>query len=217
MFRLLAVRFAPLALTLLGFALQPKSAAAQTTYQFNATYIGENTAVFLPQGISQVTITSFSTDAPYGFTKLVNNSYATIDPLTGNVSFGPDATIFGVNNLPRGGATFFGAGEDKLFADVVGSGNLDFQNLKGATSGTFNITGGEGKFAGATGLFNFLENDTLGTDPTAPFKSKVVLNGSFTTPRSIPEPGSTTALIGVGIVSAITYSRSKYTAKKCLL
>lgn len=216
MFRLLAVRFAPLALTLLGFALQPKSAAAQTTYQFNATYIGENTPVFLPQGISQVTINALSTDAPFGLTRLVNNSYATIDPSTGSLSFSPDAATFGVNNLPRGGATFFGAGEDKLFADVVGSGKLDFQNLKGTTSGTFNIIGGEGRFVGATGLFNFLENDTLGADPTAPFKSQAVLSGSFTIPKTIPEPGSTTALIIIGIIGVTSSSRSKKYARRTL-
>ncbi len=211
MFRLLAVRFAPVALTLLGFALQPKSATAQTTYQFNATYIGENTAVPLVQNISKVTITSSSTDAPYGLTSLINRSYASIDPSTGSLSFGPDAATFGLKDLPLGGLTLLGAENDKLFADVIGNGKLDFQNLSGTSTGSFIITGGEGRFVGATGIFSFLENDILGADPTAPFKSQAVLSGSFTTPKTVPEPGYATALIGIGIIGVASIARrSKY-------
>ncbi|BAZ15057.1 hypothetical protein NIES4071_69270 [Calothrix sp. NIES-4071] len=107
MFCLLAVRCTPIALILLGFALHPKSAMAQTTYQFNATYTGENAAVPLMQNISKVTITSSSTDAPYGLTSLINRSYANIDPSTGSLSFGPDAATFGLNNKPARWRHFF--------------------------------------------------------------------------------------------------------------
>ena len=214
MFRSLAAYFAPIAFTLLGFGLQPESAAAQTIYPFNATFSGENTVVPFKQNISKVTITASSTDAPYGLTRFVNTNYGLIDPSTGTTVFNPDAATFGLKDLPQGNLTFFGAGNDKLFGNIIGNAKLDFQNLKATATGTFNITGGEGKLAGATGTFNFLENDQLNADPTAPFKSQAVLNGSFTTPKTIPEPGNTSVLIGMGIIGvSLLFSHSKDKSK----
>ena len=74
MFRL-ATYLAPIAVTLLGFGLQTKSAAAQTIYPFNATYSSESTLVPVTENVSKVTIISSSTDAPYGLTKFVNTNY----------------------------------------------------------------------------------------------------------------------------------------------
>ena len=209
-FRLLATYLTPFAVALLGFELQPQSAAAQTIYPFDATYTGENTLVPITPNISKVTITGASTDAPYGLTKFVNTNYGLINPSTGEVAFNPDAATFGLKDLPQGSLTFLGTGNDKLFGNIIGNAKLDFQNLNGTATGNFNITGGEGRFAGATGTFSFLENDTLNADPTAPFKSQAVLSGSFTTPKTIPEPENTTALVGMGIIGvALLVSRSK--------
>jgi len=211
MFRLLVVYIAPIAVALLGLGLQTRPAAAQTIYPFNAKYSGENTLVPITQNISKVTITGTSTDAPYGLTKFINTNYGLIDPSAGTIAFNPDAATFGLKDLPQGGLTFLGAGNDKLFGNIIGNAKLDFQNLNGTATGNFNITGGEGRFTGATGTFSFLENDTLNADPTAPFKSQAVLSGSFTTPKTIPEPGNTTALIGMGIIGVgLLLSRSQY-------
>lgn len=211
MFRLITTYLTPIAISLVSFGLNPLMAMAQTTYPFNATFIGENAAVPLTGNISEVTITASSTNAPYGLTSLINKSYASIDSSTGSLAFGPAPATFGLNGLPRGGVTIFGTGNDKLFADVVGNGKLDFQKLTGTSSGTFNITGGEGQFALATGTFNFVENDTLNSDTTVPFKSQAILSGSFTIPKTIPEPGNTTALLGVGIIGVgLLLSCQKY-------
>ena len=169
MFLLLATQLAPITFTLLGLELQSKSAAAQTIYPFNATYTGENTLVPITENISKVTITASSTDAPYGLTNFVNTNYGLIDPSTGEVAFNPDAATFGLKDLPQGGLTFLGTESDKLFGNIIGNGKLDFQNLNGTATGNFNITGGEGRFVGATGIFTFLENDTLNADPPRTF------------------------------------------------
>lgn len=211
MFRVFATYLAPIAISLLGFGLQFKSATAQTIYPFNATFIGEDTLVPITSNISKINITASSTDAPYGLTRFVNTNYGLINPSTGEVAFNPDAATFGLKDLPQGGLTFFGAGNDKLFGNIIGNAKLGFETLIGTATGTFNITGGEGRFAGATGAFNFLENDTLNADPTAPFKNQAVLSGSFTTPKTIPEPGNTTAVISMGIIGvSLLLSRSKY-------
>ena len=123
-----------------------------------------------------------------------------INASTGEVVFNPDASTFGLKDLPQGGLTLLGEGNDKLFGNIIGTAKLDFQSLTGTGSGTVNITGGEGRFAGATGTFSFLENDILNADPTAPFKNQAILSGSFTTSKTISEPGNTTAVIGIGIM-----------------
>lgn len=200
MFRLFAAYLAPFAITLLSLALQPKSATAQTIYPFNATYNSESTLVPITENISKLTINASSTDAPYGLTKFVNTNYGLINPSTGEVAFNPDAATFGLKDLPQGGLTLLEVGNDKLFGNITGTAKLDFQSLTGTGSGTVNITDGEGRFAGATGTLSFLENDILNADPTAPFKNQAVVSGSFTTPKTIPEPGNTTALFSMGIV-----------------
>lgn len=131
MFRLLAAYLAPFAITLLGFGLQPKSAAAQTIYPFNATYTSESTLVPITENVSKVTIVAPSTDAPYGLTKFVNTNYGLINPSTGEVVFNPDASTFGLKDLPQGGLTLLGAGNDKLFGSIIGTAKLDFQSLTG--------------------------------------------------------------------------------------
>ncbi|MDF5726852.1 MAG: hypothetical protein PUP92_02175 [Rhizonema sp. PD38] len=140
----------------------------------NATYF-----VPITQDVSRVTITAQSKDAPYGLTNFVNTNYGLIDGATGTVTFRPDAAEFGLQNLPSGNFIFFGEGSDQLFGNITGTAKLDFLNLVGTATGSFNITGGSGRFTGATGIFSFIENDILNLDQTAPFKSQAVVSGSF--------------------------------------
>ena len=201
MVRLQAIWFGTLAATILSFISSNTSATAQTIYPFEATYNSENTLTPIVDNISKVTITAESTDAPYGLTKFVNTNYGQFDSSTGTIIFSPDAAEFGLENLPSGGVTFFGNGSDRLFGNITGTAALDFQNLVGTATGAFNITGGSGRFTGATGTFTFLENDTLNPDPTAPFKSQAFLSGSFQTPRQVPESSNTTTLVGFSLIA----------------
>ena len=121
MFRLKAAYLTPFAVTLLLFGLQTKSAAAQTIYPFNATYTSENTLVPIAGNVSKLTIIASSTDAPYGLTKFVNTNYGLINPSTGEVVFNPDASTFGLKDLPQGGLTLLRAGNDKLFGNIIGT------------------------------------------------------------------------------------------------
>jgi hypothetical protein len=198
--RFYAVWLASLTAGILSFSVSATKASAQTTYPFNASYSGESTLVSIANGVSKVTITGNSTDAPYGLTKFSNTNYGLIDITAGTVQFNPDATKFGLKNLPLGDLTFFGEGNDKLIGNIVGSGKLDFKNLVSTLTGTFNITGGEGKFASANGTFNFVENDILNVDPTVPSKSRFVLNGSFTTPQAVPEASNVVGILGIGAI-----------------
>ena len=191
---------------LLSLTVGVKRADAQTFYPFEATFLGENTLVPIQDNISKVTIIAESTDAPFGLTRLINNAYAQLDVNTGRVIFRPDAAAFGLQNQPLATVTFFGTGNDKLFGTVSGEGQLDFQNFVGTTSGTFNITGGEGRFRGAIGTFSFFENDTFSSDLTAPIKSRAVIRGSF---QTIPEPNQAKALLSISalLICLVSYKR----------
>lgn len=199
MIRFYAVWFAPVAATLLTCGLSATT-MAQTIYPFEAIYNSENTLVPIAENISKVTITAETGNAPYGLTKFVNTNYGLINRDAGTIIFEPDAAKFGKTGLPLGGVTFFGQGNDNLFGTISGTAALDFQNLVGTASGTVTITGGSGRFSGATGKLSFLENDILSLDPTAPIKSRAVVSGSFKTFQSVPEPRNTTTLVVMGVI-----------------
>lgn len=200
MFRFHALWLTPLAALTLSLTVSTTRAYSQTIYPFEATYNSENTLVPIAQNVSKVTITAQSKDAPYGLTNFVNTNYGLIDLATGTATFRPDATEFGLQNLPSGNLRFFGEGSDQLFGTITGTAKLDFQNLSGTATGTFNITGGSGRFSNATGTFSFSEEDILNSDSTVPFKSQAVLSGSFQTPRVVSEPTNITTLLSIGVV-----------------
>lgn len=130
MFSAKAAYLAPV-VALLSFGLQSKGATAQTIYPFNATYTSESSVVPITGNVSRLTIVASSTDAPYGLTKFVNTNYGSINPSTGEVVFNPDTSTFGLKDLPLGGLTISGAGNDKLFGNIIGTSKLDFQSLTG--------------------------------------------------------------------------------------
>lgn len=202
MLRLHSIWLTPVTVTLLGFGLGDAKAMAQAQYPFETVQKYETSFIPITGNISQVTNIGVSVDEPYGLTNLLNTNYGEFDPDTGVITFNSDPTKFGLEGLPVGSVTFFGRGEDNLFGTISGTATLDFQNLVGTASGTIAITGGSGKFSGATGTLTFLENSTLSPDPTAPLKAQAVVSGSFDVlaVEPVPEPTSSTALASMGLI-----------------
>jgi hypothetical protein len=195
---------------LLGFGLDATRASAQTTYPFEATYNVETRAIPIPSYVNvfQATDTGGSIDAPYGLTTFFNSNYAVFNPDSSVFTFGPDPATYGLEGFPIGTLTLSGQGSEKLFGTISGFAAIDFANGVGSGSSTITIIGGEGRFSGATGIFSLLESNTLSLDPTAPIKGTLLVKGSF---QTVPEPGTNTALVGVGAlaVGLSLYSRHR--------
>ncbi len=205
LYRLLACTVA-----LVGFGLGATRASAQTTYPFEATYNVETTAIPIPSYVNvfQAIDIGESTNAPYGLTTVFNSNYAVSNSNGSVFTFGPDPATYGLEGFPIGTLTLSGQGSEKLFGTISGFAALDFANGVGSGSSTVTITGGEGRFNGATGVFSLVENDTLSPDPTAPIKATWLVKGSF---QTVPEPGTNIALIGVGAIAVglSLYSRHR--------
>jgi hypothetical protein len=211
MLRLYHVWLVPAAFTLLGFGPGAAKAIAQTTYPFEATYNAEITTRAIAPNISKTSETGESADAPYGLTNLTIVNYAELDPDTSVFTFGPDPATFGLEDLPFGTFTLSGNGSDKLFGTISGSVSVDFENLVGTGSSTITITGGEGRFSGATGTLGFLENDTFSPDPTAPIQAQFSINGSF---EAVPEPIPNTTVIGISAIGVGFLLHSRRNSRK---
>jgi hypothetical protein len=207
MVRLFAARLAPFAVTLLVFGLNPKSAQAQINYPFETIQEYETTIVPIAANISKVTNIGINIDAPYGLTNFVNTNYSELNPNTGVIKFSPDPAAFGLQNLPFGSIGYFGSTSNKLFGTVSGTGLLDFQNLIGNVADTITITGGEGKFSGATGTLTFVENNAISPNPTAPMKGRNFVSGNIITSVKVPESDTTAAVVGFGLIGSTTLLR----------
>lgn len=216
MVRLFVARLAPFAVTLLSFGLNPPSALSQIVYPFETIQEYQATLVPIERNISKATNIGINVDAPYGLTDFVSTNYNELNPNTGVLNVSPDPATFGLKNLPFGLVTFFGSTSDKLFGSISATGLLDFQNLVGNVLGTITITGGEGKFSGATGSLTFVENNTFTSDrdPTAPINGRAFVKGSIVAPTKVSESETTTALVGFGLIGAITLLRRH---KECIL
>ncbi|MFL9456004.1 MULTISPECIES: hypothetical protein [Nostocales] len=194
----------PVAITLLSFGLYAKRAMAVIGNPFEAKYNTEYTFVPITDNISRVAIIAESEDAPYGLTYFLNATYSLNDPTAESITFNSNPTELGFNDLPPAGdIIFYGEGRrDNLFGTLTSKSLLDFQNLIGTTTGTVSITDGSGKFKGATGIFSFIESNTLDPNTKAPLKSQIFLKGSFQTVQSVPEPTSITTLVIIGMIGA---------------
>ena len=200
--------------TLVGFGLSIESAKAQTTYTFNATYDASSMlSNSITEDITARTISGSSNDASFGLTKASGLLYVKTDLSSGSYRFSTNPVTFGLQNLPLGGVTLFGEGNNKLFYAVEnGTGVLNPETLTTTGSNTNSITGGEGLFQGATGTLTGSEVyqvANLLVDPTSASKGKVTINGniSFLTTK-IPEPNTTTALAGIGVIGVTFLLRS---------
>ncbi|BAZ16736.1 hypothetical protein NIES4071_86140 [Calothrix sp. NIES-4071] len=196
------LRLIPVAFTLVGFGSSIQSAEAQTTFPFDTVYDTVVTLTPINTDVSQALIVGFNPNAPYGLTNFRSfNNYSRIDPTTGNLVFVQDASRFGLSGLPIGGEEFSGNGADKLFGNSTATAAFDFPNNTLSGTGTINITGGAGRFSGASGILNFTEVEPLNEDPTAPLIGKAFLKGSFQIPQQVPEPATNAALIGIGMIA----------------
>jgi len=192
------IGFVTAILTSVSFGFDAVKAIAQTTYPFSGSYDTQIDVVPIGDGLSQSIELATSDNAPYGLTQYEGLIYAQSDPTTGGFIFNTDPLVFGLPNLPPGYITFSGAGTDnKLYGSATASAIFDLENLTGEGSGTLNITGGEGLFAGATGTLDFFEVDQLNPDPNIlSITGKAQVTGSI---KAVPEPGSEVGtLVGTG-------------------
>lgn len=206
----LTLSFIPLVLLSLG--LNVTKANAQITFPFEATYNTQTVFEPIQNDVFKSTVTGESTDAPYGLTNFIRMNYIERDENTGVESIVTDATEFGIEGLPILTETFFGSGDDKLFASTTGTAIRNVEDFTASTNGTTTIVGGEGSFQGATGTLTFSENVIFNPNATTEPSTTgtVVLSGSFTVPQRVPEAGNTTTLVGMGIISASLLLRQRW-------
>jgi hypothetical protein len=195
------------ALTFTGFGSNVQSAAAQTTYTFDATYDAiSRVSSFITEDITANTASGSSNNAPFGLTKANVLLYNQTDLTTGSYRFNTNPETFGLQGLPLGGVTLFGESDNKLFYEVEnGTGVVDLTTLTTRASNTVNITGGEGLFEGATGTLTSSEVYQVGNllvDPTSAIRGTVRVSGTIQVPftQKVPEPTNTAALIGMGMI-----------------
>ncbi len=196
---------------LLGLGLNTTKVNAQTTFPFEATYKTESTFEPIEGNLFKSTVTAQSTNAPLGLTNFIKMNYIKRNDDAGVQSIVTDAAEFGIEGLPVLSETFFGSGEDKLFASTTGTVIQNFEDFTTSISGTTTIVGGEGKFEGATGTFTLSENTIF--DPNATTEPSTtgtaVLTGSFSVPQRVPEAGNTTTLLGMGIIGTSLLLRQR--------
>jgi hypothetical protein len=202
-FRLNTLWLFPVVLTLVSVVSSTTKAIAQTTFEFDTFYDTEVTLETLTPLISKATVLGFNPNAPYGLTNFTSiNNYSQFNPATGIFTFVSDPAQFGLTG-ERGMDSFFGSGEDRLSGSSNATAAIDPTTNSLNGSGTITITGGSGRFIGATGTFNFTETESLDQDPTAgPLRGKAFLKGSFQIPQRVPEANTNIALIGFGIIGS---------------
>jgi hypothetical protein len=191
----------PVALTLVGFGLSFTPAIAQTTYSFSANYDLLNGGSPLTPDFeySEIYVSGQSTDAPFGLTELSGLTYLH-DFGDGTFVANTDPSVFGFPNLPVGSFLFESSSGDKLFGSETASGTVDLQTFAVENRGTITLTGGEGRFEGATGTLSFLEHGTR----AVPYIGTFAVNGSFqvASSQTVPEPRTDTVLLSIGAIGA---------------
>lgn len=170
---------------------------AQTTYPFEAIYNVETVFRPITSNIFETTDTAENVNAPYGLTNIINKSYLQAKPNNSGTTFGPNASMFGLQGFPILTFTFFGQASDTVFATISGSNTIDTENLVGVGNSIITITGGEGRFKNAIGKLDLKENIRFSADPTAPINSTWFISGSF---QTVPEPKTNAALISMSVI-----------------
>lgn len=212
MLRLLAVSRFLVAATFISFGVSTAKATATTIFPFEATYNTQSVVEEVRPGISQITVTGKSETAPYGLTNLFSLSYGQLNLDTSELITTEDPARFGNSDLPFGENRIFSSNnDDSVFTreSVTRPLPIDFKNPTTSIFSTLNITGGSGRFNGATGTLNVSIEDTLTSSSTVLSKGRVKYSGSFQTPQSVTEPANTTALIGMGIFGASLLRRQR--------
>ncbi len=209
----------PLTLMLVGF-VQTTKASAQTAYNFTVDY---NTLLTTDPtfksdipGVSKITIQGTSSDAPYGLNNFTSIDYSQFNPNTNIATFYGDPAKLGIKGAPIGGDKYFGGSNELIGISEIGDDMAKFGPGTVAGSGTISIKDGTGIFKGAQGTVKFIENDVLGSDPTQPSKGKATLTFSFTTPKSVPEPKTDAAIVGMGAIGTSLLLRRRRLVKSPL-
>lgn len=171
-------RIATAALALVGFGLSTTPAIAdESTRCLNITYNLTNGGRLISQELAEIFVSGESTDAPSGLNKLNGLTYLETNAATGLFTANTDPTKFGLDDFPQGSFVLEGDGKNKLVGTESSNGISDFETLKITNYGIIDITGGEGKFKGATGRLFFIENSQRSADPTAPVTGQLTVNG----------------------------------------
>ena len=200
MFRSNTLSHIPVCL-LLSSGLGVAPAKAQTTYPFNADYDILATARDLTPNLEQIVLSGLSTNAPYSLINLDSLSYSQTNFTTGEYSFNTEPTAFGLQDVSSGYVTFSGSDGDKLFGTESGTGLIDFNTLTVKSSATVSITGGSGRFQGATGTLISSQIQPLSLQVGVDLKGQAQISGSV---RTVLEPGTTTALLGMSLIGCIS-------------
>lgn len=190
----------PVAMTFISVVTGAAKAIAQTTLPFDTSYDTEVILEPITPNISRASISGFNPDAPYGLTNFASTNYSQFDSETGVFTFVPDAAQLGLQGLPVGTDVFSGSGDDQLFGSSNATAAIDLTSGTLNGSGTVTITGGAGRFSGASGILNFSETEPLNQDPTAPLRGQAFLSGSI---EVVPEPEAATGtLVGMGVIGS---------------
>jgi len=189
---------------LVGFGLGATKASAQTAYNFTVDY---NTSLttdpkFISNipGVSKLTIQGTSNDAPYGLSNFTSIDYSQFNPATNIANFYGDPSKLGIEGAPIGGDRYFGGSNELIGISELGDDIAKFGPGTVSGKGTISIKDGTGIFKGAQGTVKFTENDVLGSDPSQQSKGKATLTFSLTTPKSVPEPKTDAAIVGMGVI-----------------
>ena len=201
----------PIALSFVACGGNLQSADANTVFPFDAVYDTEVTLTPIPNSdVSETSITATSSNAPYGLTNVVGKNYSRLDMNgVGTFSANPEDLNLDPTVFPFLSEEFFGTDSDKLFGFSTIKALFDFENLTLSGEGTINITGGAGRFTGATGKFDVKQDSKLNPDPSAPIVVKTFLNGSFQVPHKIPEPSDTVGLVVGSLATSLFLNRRK--------
>lgn len=202
----------PVTIYLATFGSIRPAVSAQINYTFSANYNSSSTSSFITDDIVRSFPSWESIDASYGLNKITGLIYgqANLANLTNaQLTFDSDPTAFGLEGFPLGYIVLQGTGDDKLFAVNKSSATVNFQTLKADAFGSFDITGGEGRFKGALGKLTWTEVLNVAPITGGVSRGTAVVTGSF---RIVPEPSNelTMLLGGMGFLGYRVWVRRRH-------
>lgn len=207
--RALKMWLVPLALTVVGVCSDVAKATAQTiTYPFTGNYRTTVNITPISGNVSQVFEVGVSNDAPYGLELYEGLTYSVLDD-NGNLTFNNEPAVFGIQDYPFG-YILFGSGTNKLFGTSDASAAVNFETLTARGSGVVYITGGEGIFENATATLLFSEDDTVNLGQNITLNGLALVTGPIQVPQKVPEPTSTVALFGMGLIGVGSLVRRRH-------